>query len=197
MANDIYSLQMYYRFGGQPGMNVLHMESPLTSSTQPDDDARELIEGWIADIQDDWLACLCAGVTLIGYKARRVNNGGGPTVTQPISGAVGTRTGFFSAGAIGPCIVVGYNTGTRWRSGRIFLPCVSESDIETDVFSAGLLTALDTMCVHLTDSPMFTTADGAWEYGIWSSVHETFSEAETAGVSGKPGVQNRRMKPAF
>lgn len=197
MAQDIYYLGIFYSIGPQPGMNVVHMQSPDTASTQPDAAADELIAGWIADIQTDWLLCLSESVKILGYKSRRVNNGGGPTVTVPITGGDGSRTPGFGASGIGPVTIIGYNTGVRWRTGRIFWPACAEDDIEENAFSGDLLTKLGVMDAHFTDSPMLTTGIGAWNFGIYSPTHDTFSQAETSGTSFKPGIQNRRMKPSF
>jgi len=108
MANDVYLLAAHYNIGNQPGMNVWHFRANEDASEQPDYAAEQLILGWKATLETPWLLCLPADVECIGYKARRVNNGGGPTVVKPQAASPGDRTGHFSAGAIGPCLIWGY-----------------------------------------------------------------------------------------
>lgn len=200
MALDVYSLQIHYNIAGQYGMNVFHFQSNIDSGDNPDGIAKFLIQSWKGNLETPWLLCVPSDVALIGYKAKRVNSGGGPTVIQPQSGSNGDRAGHISTSGIGPCFIWGYNTGLgRWRAGRTFLPGVSESDIQENSFSATLLGLCDDFAELMLNAP--TTPGGMDEvqftFGILSGVHNTFSGAETGGVSGKPGVQNRRMKPSF
>lgn len=198
MAADIHMLGLHYNCGFQPAMNVLHFISTVDSSTDPDQDSAELVDAFIATIQPALLACLPENVQLIGYKARRINNTGGPTYSAPIAGGTGTRPGLFSAGAIGPCINWGYFTGIRWRTGRTFLPGVSDDDLTNNLFATSLYVATTSFIQLMLTSPIFVTSHaGNWSFGIYAPAAGIFTTAETGGVSGKPGIQNGRMKPTF
>lgn len=200
MARDIYSLQLHYKIGPQPGMNVLHFAEDTESSANPDVGAQGCMAAFDTQIKTIWLACLPDDVELIGYKARRVNNGGGPGVVQPITAEAGTRTGGFSAGAIGPCMIWSYQKlAGGWAAGRTFLPGVSEDDIQENSFDAALITACQAVIAQFLTIPAMTTMMPPlnFEFGIYSPTADSFSGAESGYVSGKPGVQNRRMKPTF
>lgn len=200
MARDIYALQLHYEIGPQPGMNVLHFAEDTEASANPDVGAQGCMAAFDTQIKTLWLDCLPEDVLLIGYKARRVNNGGGPGIVQPIAGEAGTRTGNFSAGAIGPCMIWSYQKfGGGWAAGRTFLPGVSEDDIEENSFVAGLIANIQALQAQLLTVPAMTTMMPPlnFEFGIYSPTHDAFSGAEAGHTSGKPGVQNRRMKPTF
>jgi len=200
MARDVYQLGIYYRIGPQPGMNVLHFAEDTEDSPNPDVGAHGLCAAFVTQLSTEWLACLPDDVEILGVKARRVNNGGGPGISVPTSGLVGTRTGQFSAGAIGPCLIWSYaKIGGGWAAGRTFLPAVSEADIDENAFDATLIAAIQDVFDILLAVPALTTMmpPMAYEFGIYSPTAGAFSGVEAAQVSGKPGVQNRRMKPTF
>lgn len=200
MARDIYQIQLHHRVGPQPGMCVMHFAEDTDSSPNPDVGAQGCIAAWDTVIKPLWLPCIPEDVVLIGYKARRVNNGGGPGIVHPITGGEGERTGNFSAGAIGPTLVWAYQKlAGGWAAGRNFVPGVSEDDIEENTFVAALITNLQALIEQLLTIPAMTTAVPPlnFEFGIYSSTHDSFSGAEAGSISGKPGVMNRRMKPTL
>jgi len=200
MARDVYQLGLYYSIGPQPGMNVLHFAEDTEESPNPDVNAQGCIAGFITTIQDAWMACLPESVILLGYKARRVNNGGGPGISQPTPEVSGSRGDEFSSSAIGPCNIWSYQkAGGGWAAGRTFFPAVSEGDIEKNSFSDTLIGLCQDLHLLMLAVPTFTTVTPplSFEFVIYSPTHDTISGVEAAGVSGKPGVQNRRMKPTF
>lgn len=199
MAKDILSFQIFSAINTQPGLNVLHFRT-VDDGPDPDPDslAKAIITAWIATMEDLWLATFPATVALIGYKCRRVNNGGGPTVVLPRN-ENGARTGGMSATGIGPCIIWGYQKSTGgWAAGRTFVPGVSETDIENNRLTDDLLSALDDFITPMLNSPALPmSGTGGADFVIYSPTHTSASGVETGGVSGKPGVQNKRMKPSF
>lgn len=199
MARDIFQLNIHYAIGPQPGMNVFHFAGDPTPTDNPDVAAQALIAGWIATMNTNWLALLSEHVLVIGYKCKRVNNGGGPGITEPVTATAGTRPGEFSAGAIGPCLIWSYQKlAGGWAAGRTFVPGVPDTDLDLNVFSDSLLVACETFFDLMLNVPTITVPPAFnYEFGIYSPTHNSFSGAEAAGVSGKPGVMNKRMKPAF
>jgi hypothetical protein len=197
MASDIIQLSAFMVLGGQPAQNVWHFRGAVAPDPNPDTEAQKCINGWRGTIETAWLLCMPGDVVVHGYKARRVNNGGGPTVILPTPGVVGSRTPGFSAGAIGPCLIWGYSTLTRWRAGRTFVCGVAEDDIEENVFGAGIIGACDALIALMLGTPAFTDGGVAFKFTIYQRGAALASDVETGTVSGKPGVQNRRMKPTF
>jgi len=197
MADDVHSFNIFYDVGGQPAMNALHFACELEASTTPQVDSQELIAAFRDDAEDLWKACIPEGVTILGYKARRINNGGGPTVVLP-RGIPGGRTGDFSASSIGPCLIWSYFSGVKWRTGRTFLPAISEDDISLNLIDAGLLTPIDALIAFLIGFTVFSTSHAiSWEFGVYQPTTETFSDAAAGVCSGRPGTQRRRMLPSF
>jgi hypothetical protein len=200
MASDVYSLGVYYNISLQPGMSVFHFKADEENSANPDNDAHLLIQGFIDTLEDLWLACIPASVGLLGYKARRVNNSGGPGISVARSEKVGARGDEFASAAVGPTLVWSYKQlDNKWRAGRTFVPAVADSDISFNVFSPSLLTACQNFISAMLTVPTIEigTPDITFEFGIFSPTHASFSGAEAGQISGKPGIQNRRMKPTF
>lgn len=199
MASDIYALQLYFAVAQQPAMIVWHFRNKETEvASSPDNDCRAIITSMVSTIEPALLGCIPESVTLNGYKCRRVNNSGGMTVSLPRSQA-GTRTGTFSSSAIGPCLIWGYQkAGGGWAAGRTFLPGCSEADIDHNVFIAGLRTNITALIVALLQSPALPTSGApGYDFVIYSPTHNAASGVETGTLSGKPGVQNKRMRPTF
>jgi len=136
MANMVVQLQLHYKIGPQPGMNVLHFLADVgVGVTDVDSITLDCITAFEGSIKTAWMNCLPEDVFLLGYKARRVSPSGGPTVTKVLTSTPGGRSGNFSAGSIGPCLIVGYmQTDGDWKTGRVFLPGVSEDDIEENSY---------------------------------------------------------------
>lgn len=200
MGRDVYSLGIFYAIGPQPGMNVLHFAEDTEESENPDVNAQGCIAGFMEEIEEAWLATIPADTRILGYKCRRVNNGGGPGISQPRPGVTGTRTGVFSVSGIGPVHVWSYQKlAGGWAAGRTFVPGVSEDDVNENQFDDNLITACQDLHELLLAVPCFSTTTPVlnFEFVIYSPTHDTISGVEAAGVSGKPGVQNRRMKPTF
>lgn len=199
MASDIIQLQVHYQIGPQPGMNVFHFRN--TSSVEdpdPDTEAAHLHDGFRAQVEPALLDCIPEATAILGYKIRRVNNGGGPTVIAPIGVVNGTRPGEFSAGSVGPCLIWAYHKfGGGWATGRTFLPGVAESDLDLNLFQAGLITEIANFFEIMLAVPTITIDTYDFEFGIYSPTHGAFSGIEVASLSGRPGTQRGRLKPAF
>lgn len=199
MPNMVVQVQIHYRVGPQPGMNVLHFFANVgVGVTDVDSITQDAIGAFVVDLESLWRDVLPEDVQIVGYKGRRVSPSGGPTVIVPASGVFGTRTGHFSAGSVGPCVIASYMQGDGdWRAGRIFLPGVSEADIQENQFDATLITALDALYDELLDFHVGPVVSQSWEYCIYSRTHNEFSGVEALTTSGRPGTQRGRLKPAF
>jgi len=195
MPFDVYEIKIFGAVASQQCLSVFHAKSTEDTGATPHIDAKKCIDGWVDIIQDGWLDVCPGQYTQIGLRSRRVNNGGGPSVSFATPGTPGTRGAEVSSTGIGPCMIFTYNDGLDWRSGKKFVPGVAEDDIAANAFVAGLLTALDDFYDLLT---------GGWDNGgldfahvIWSRENSTEYDVEMYTTSGKPGVQNGRMRPTF
>lgn len=200
MAADVISLAIYFDLGPQPAQTVLHFRSSEENDPNPDVEAQACIAAFLTEVETLYLACIPSDVYLKGYKARRINNGGGPSITVIAGPEPGTRAGSFSVGAAGPCLVWGYEKlGGGWAAGRTFVPGVSEADIAQNQISDPLIGALQDFIEEMLEVPTMSTSMPAYdfEFIIWSSTHNASSGVETGTISGRPGIQRRRMKPSL
>jgi len=193
-VNDCYALQLFFAMPKQPAECIIHYRDELLGSANPQSDANDLLAQWQIANGALFMACVPDSVTLIGIKCKRVNNTGGPNVQVPLNVA-GGRAGEMSTTGIAPVLTYPYTNGARWFAGRIFLPGVSEDDIAENVYDPALVVALDAY----KDASIlgFVGATRTWSPCIWSPTHSTWYGINTVSISGKPGIQNRRMKPTF
>ncbi len=195
MANDLYQLVILTTGGGQPMANVLHFESNVAMSSTPVTDAQHLVSAWQAGPESHFLDLLSSDVFLVGYKAKRVNNGGGATFASPQASIPGNDTGGFGASATGailssPVLLAGKNV-----TGKIFVPpCASNSMADND-FTTGYRTLLVTMEAQLLGT--FGSAPGPWTYVIMHKPTKDFAKPTAINISFKIGNLNRRLLPSF
>jgi len=196
MANDVFQLIIGGNVAGQPVENVLHFTNGGTL-TDPINQAVELNDAFEEDVMDAWLDVLPENYAIMGTKAKQVNNGGGPTVAkiQPAF-TLGHRVGNADTSAVGPVLLIPYQNGPRWFTGRIFLPGVSQEDIDNNQLDAALITAIGALNTILV-APFAFGAGTNFEYGIYLSDADVFKDADAISISSKPGLQNRRLRPVF
>lgn len=192
-VQDCHQIGLYFRMPGQFAQCILHYRNTLTNSVDPGADSDALRVLWEGANGALLMAAIPDSVTLFGIKVKRVNNGGGPNIQRPLAIA-GGRVGEMSTTGIAPCLVYPYSNGTRWFAGRTFLPGVSEDDIAVNEFTAGLIGDLD---AYKDASLLPLVGVLTWSPVVWSPTHATWYPENTVSISGKPGVQNRRMKPSF
>jgi len=192
---DIYTLIVGGTLCGQPLENVLH----FYPTTGPPADAIaggiDLNTQWAAAVQAAWLAVHPDNYTYLGVKSRRCNTGGGPTLgLLAAAGTMGGRGSSASDSAIGPVIIAPFLAIGRWRTAKIFINGVGDDDLDNNTFSAALLAALDAL-ITILHAPLAGGALG-WQYCDYDAP-DTANPLLNLGVSVKPGVQNRRLRPVF
>lgn len=195
MANDVHTLEIYGSLCGQPTLGILHYEAGVASSPSPVVESGHLIAGWQAAMEATYLACLPQNYTLIGYKSRRVNNTGGPHYIATAVAAVGTVAVDASNSALAPCVIFSYTDGVHWHSGRHFMPGIADTWIDNNALTAPAIAAYNTLN-GLWGTPIANSGD-TFQFGIWSVKNSAFYQVLAEVVSGKPGIQNRRLRPTF
>lgn len=196
MALDVYMIVVAGNLCGQPVENVLHYRSTGTAVPNPQVIAADVASAWDATVQPNFVACLPDNYTLVGWKCKRINNGGGPTVVRfPAGPVVGTRPSSANDSAVGPLIVISYSNGVRFFAGRIFLPGIGDADIDNNQMVAALLTALDTLNATLTAN--LVGASDNYDFVVWSPTHANSFDILALTPSTKIGVQRRRLVPSF
>lgn len=193
MANDVYQLTIVGQSAGQFFENVLHFKNGSTNDPDPVAAASSLIEGFVNTLQDSLLDCMCVDTSITGYKAKRVNNGGGPTVAEPQISVPGTVSGTSATSATASLLLVPFVRSAKFYTGKMFIPGLSESMLAGNVISPTLVTLLDTFSNNLASA--FTSSPYSWDYVIWSRTVSLPFVPFDINVSAKVGIQRRRLKP--
>lgn len=200
MAVDLYSVVLFGGICGQPVNNVLHFNGSETGAANPVQGGKDL-NAYLGDgtgagtYTKLFLDCLPQNYTLLGLRARRINNGGGPTVTTTFTPIVGNRVGDSDVSGIGP---VGLYHGTPglgvWITGKIFFPGVSNADIANNSFVDALRDAIGDF-LDLSLSAAGPGPNGPWQQQINHQADNTAINILDYSVSKKVGTQRRRYVP--
>lgn len=194
---DIYTLIVGGNLCNQPVENVLHFHCTTPTPSDPIVQADDLNTLWDSVVSAAWINVHPDNYFYIGTKTRRCSSLGGPTLgkLQP-AGTSGARGSDASDSAIGPVVIAPYNLGGRWATAKLFINGAGDDDLDNNVFSNGLLTALDALITILEAG--LTGMTSSFEYCAFRTAPtDTYAPLANLGVSVKPGVQNRRLRPVF
>jgi hypothetical protein len=197
MSQNVYSLAVNGVSAGQFVQNILHFQFDDAGYSTSQIAAAQLITAWHNARGLTWRQLLPSDYTLKSYSAVKVTGGGGFSSFLPAPGTTaGQRSGTQSATAINPVIVTTPIPFGRGR-GKIFLPGVSETDIQDGVYTDAYVTAVTGGLITLLDD--LTLAGGGTPtavYGWLKANGTTFARADKVWLSMNVGTQRRRMKPA-
>lgn len=200
-AADVFKMEIVYTAGGEYMENVIHYVSSLTGSTHPQTNAAALVQAFQSTVQASLLACWQADVTLLGYRANRINNGGGASaVLVAPAGTIGTDSGtsLMATSRTAALLENDYYdaaaTPPRWRQGRIFMGGVPGTWFIEGVWVSDARTAylafLSALTTTLGSSPNFNV-------GVWSRLRSTLYVNGSWELSNRIGHQKRRTKPSL
>jgi hypothetical protein len=128
-------------------------------------------------------------------RVRRVSAGGGPTaifLQGSMIQSAGQRTGSISSAQVSPLVIIIPTTNPN-RTGRIFLPGVSEDDIDQMALVAGLITDINSLISHMEAGD--TSASGVFVYGVLRRALALVDPISAAYISPLIGTQRRRLRP--
>lgn len=203
--HDVYQLEIFYALERQVAQNVLHFsnnDSLSSPSSTPADDALDCIATFIASCEPNLLDCLTDDTQLTGYRCKRINRTGGPSVVQQSSsvgvlGVAGTISG------VGPCMTFSYydqlstsERGPAWRAGRIFLPGVGAGQMDNNAWVDTYITYVNNFS-NVLRAVNVGPATLHWQFCLWSRTQTAYAFPSSYTLSLKPGIQNRRMKPVI
>jgi hypothetical protein len=205
MSMDVYQVQIIGENAGEQCENVLHFQGGVSSSSTPDADALSLISSLQSLVRTAYLTCVCSDYILGGWRAKRVNNTGGPEVSV-VDSASGTYAGTVSSTQqcgllVGPY----YDSGAApppshakpmWRTTRIFMPTPPSTAIVDNDYSSVYSGYLSALC-GLLNGPLGITSPGPWQYGAWSRKETAFYSILTLQTSLLVGTQRRRLHPVI
>lgn len=140
MANDVYEVRLYWAGPeGKRWENVMYYQSNAEpTESDPFVVAQDIVDGFNTVQAAAMLVAVSTSVTLTAISARRVNNGGGPTYTQPIN-SPGTRTGdmMTDAVAFNLCSIPSAAPYQR-KEGHVYLGGIVASDVVGDAIQSAI-----------------------------------------------------------
>ncbi len=195
MANDVYQLNIVGNAESQYWESVLHFQSGTANASQPLTVASHLVAAFIASVQTAFRACLGEDANVVGYRARRVNNTGGPQHLHPITPVPGTYGDDCTVSSIGGVILAYYTQGTKTRSGRWFLPALPKTAYDNGVYDALYATNTDALITAINGT--ITSSGDSFNFGVWARKTKVFFPPTLVMRSAHLGTQRRRLLPVM
>jgi len=192
MANDVYALIIRGTCSGEFWETVQHYQSTVANAGNPVVIADALITGFRASVENDFLQLLGDDNFVLGYSARRVNNGGSPNVMRPITPAAGSISSTSCTAALAYLIVSEYSHSGQFKTGKWFIPGIPEVNLVGNGYTAGAITDVGTV---ITDNAAIAGGGDTFTWGVWSRTYNLFFTPQYAHLSAKVGVQRRRLLP--
>lgn len=197
MADHTYSLVITGISGPQFVQNVLHYRFEDGGYTTTKQAAAALQSAWDVANRLTWRQILPTDYTIKSYKGSRIDGGGGFEAFSPITagGTAGTRAGTQSATGLNPVIIAAPVLETASGRGKIFLPGISETDIEDSKYTDAYKTAVSGALVNMLDDLTLVGGGGPTARYGWVKANGTFVLAGKVWLSMNLGTQRRRMRP--
>lgn len=205
MPQEVYECVVSGTLVGQFVQTVIHCSINNSGSTSAYAVAKDLNEdicasgGFIEALNN----CCVNGYQQTSSRVKKVFSGGGPTniiLPGAMSSAGGARTGDISSAQANP-LVIEIPTTDPSKTGRIFIPGISESDIDNMQYTSGWLTSTDDLITWLTASHITSTLSYTYRACIarkrQTTPHDVLSGdlVAAAYISPLVGTQRRRLHP--
>jgi len=194
MANDVYQLVMRGESRGQFWETIQHYRSGVDTAANPVAAAANLIQGFKDNVENFVVAMMSEECQITGYTAKRVNNGGSPSVLEPQTGLPGDIASDPLPAANAYLINSAYSHMSQFRTGKWFIPGIPESLIDGQEYAAGAITAAGDLIAAVVG---FTEGGDTFAYGVWSRTYSLFFVPTYIQLSPKVGVIRRRLLPVF
>lgn len=194
MANDVYELIILGTCADEFFECVQHYESGVSGAPNPVAVASNLIAAWKLGSESAMADLMGDDSAITGYKSKRVNNGGSPTVMLPQTPVAGTIASTSATSATASCIVSSYSQGAKYRTGRMFIPGLPISELDGNSFSAG---HIGNAATFVTTSASIANGGQTFTFGVWARKTSTFFVPAYRALSPKPGIQRRRLLPVM
>lgn len=193
MATDYYRLRIQGLHQTEYNECVLHFRGVNLTTANYMTNASDLIDAWADAILDSWLAMLPASYQLLRMSASKASAGGGGEVVSAfqIGDAVGAVSGGAASQQLCPCISLIPPMGIK-TAGKMFLPCIAESQISGNAVNSTWLTNVGTLMTSMMTPFSFSTIE--WDQVIYSRKNGTFSQVVDYSVSPIVGFQRRRQR---
>lgn len=199
MANETYEFILSGTLAGQFVQSVLHANVANTTDQNPFAMANELLLTFNAagDGIELWCNMLPSDYQLTSARCRRILSAGGPTqifLPATLHETIGQRAGLVSTAAANP-LFIWLTTVRPAKTGRTFVPGVSETDIAEMVLASGLLTAMAAFGDYWRDGGTTITNAFNWTGAILRRELNGSDDITNYRVSPIIGQQRRRLRP--
>lgn len=199
MAVETYELTVSGTLAGQFVQTIMAINVNNTGSSNPFVMANDLLEEFntASGFFELWCDCLPTAYDITSARCRRILATGGPTqifLAANLIATTGTRTGGISTSGVSPLFI--WLTTTRpTKTGRTFLPGVSESDIDSMVLSGGVLGAMNAFGQYFRDGGTIGGGSDTWTGSIYRRLLAAADDVTNFRVSPVIGNLRRRLRP--
>ena len=199
MPAETYECIISGTLAGQFVQTVLHVNCDNTLPEPPFDVAQALVDLFIGngELVELYCGALPADYACTSFRARRILTAGGPSaigLSSAMAVNSGARTGNISSAQVNP-VIIWIPTTNPAKTGRTFMPGVSEADIDEMVYSSGLITALDAFGTYFEDGGTLPLGSIAWTGAIYRRALSASHGITNHRVSPVVGTQRRRLRP--
>lgn len=197
MPIEAYECTLSGTLAGQFVQTVLNVALNNTLPDPPYDAAVAIADQFIAanEFVTKFTNCLPVDYNCTSIRVRRVSAGGGPTAIR-LQGAMdqseGQRTGNISSAQVCPLIIIIPTTAPS-KTGRIFMPGVSEDDIDQMALTPGLIGELEALISYMNAGT--STAAGVVVFGVLRRALALVDPWSAGYISPLIGTQRRRLRP--
>lgn len=193
MATDYYQLRIQGLHETQYNECVLHFRGTNLTAADYMLNAADLCSSFQTEMQTAWLDCLPGTYQLLRLTAKKASAGGGgeTSIQYDVGAAPGNVASTAASQQLCPAILLIPGMGVS-SAGKVFMPCIAESQIQANVPSGAYLTAIDNLFVTMIGG--FTGTSIVWDQVIYSRKNATFNPVVDYSVSPIVGFQRRRQR---
>jgi hypothetical protein len=199
MPIEGYECILSGKLAGQFVQSILHVRVDNSSAQPPFNVADHICQEFNTSSQlvENWLGVLPADYFLTSMRVRRVSPTGGPTqiyLAGNLVGTQGTRAGTVDVSSVCP-LIIWLTTANPSKTGRTFVPGVSDGDIDEMVLDGTLLSSLDVLGDYWVAGGTLPTSTLVWTGGIFRRGSNSIDAITNFRVSPIIGQQRRRQQP--
>lgn len=199
MPVGVYEVIFTGRVAGQFVQDVLHMNILDTLSGPPYSIAKDILEliNVTVNITGGWCNMLPEDYTLTSIRCRQLRPVGGPTaiiLQSALNEDTGQRSGNADVSSNSPLIIWIPTTGPA-RTGRVFVPGVSQTDVDENVLTAALVTEMESFAQSWKDGGTTPNLSLEARGSVYRRIAGVGDLIDDFRVSPVIGNQRRRLKP--
>jgi len=193
MATDYYQLRVQGLHQTEYNECVMFFKGVNLTAASYFENAIDLVDSWNAGCSGFWLDLLPASYQLLRVSAKKASAGGGGeyTVQTQIGDAPGNVAGGSASQQLCPVIRLIPPMGIK-TAGKIFLPCIAESQVAGNVPAAAWITNVNDLMTSQVGPFAISTIQ--WNQVIYSRKNNVFSDVVSWDTSPIIGFQRRRQR---